>query len=123
MNPYLAIAASLASGIYGIEHKLALKGRVGGNAYSTAMKEDSAAKTTAIGGSSSSSASSSTVAARDQLPRNLWEAAKRMEESALAKELFGEAFVDHFTSTRKWEWRQFQSSVTNWELERYLEII
>jgi glutamine synthetase len=46
-----------------------------------------------------------------------------MKESAIAKELFGEAFVDHFTSTREWEWRLFSKVVTDWELKRYLEII
>jgi glutamine synthetase len=46
-----------------------------------------------------------------------------MQNSSLAKELFGEAFVDHFTQTRLWEWRQFGKHVTDWELKRYFEII
>jgi glutamine synthetase len=37
--------------------------------------------------------------------------------------LFGDAFVNHFTRTREWEWRQFASQVTDWELKRYFEII
>jgi glutamine synthetase len=54
---------------------------------------------------------------------NLGEAADRLGESKIARELFGDAFVDHFVSTRLWEWRQYQSAVTNWETERYFEII
>jgi glutamine synthetase len=46
-----------------------------------------------------------------------------MKKSALAKELFGEQFVEHFTLTREWEWKQFAKSVTDWELKRYFEII
>jgi glutamine synthetase len=46
-----------------------------------------------------------------------------MKDSAIAKELFGGAFVEHFTQTRFWECRQFAKSVTDWELKRYFEII
>ena len=57
------------------------------------------------------------------LPRNLWEATQNMKHSPLAKELFGEGFVDHFVRTREWEWRQFGQAVTDWEWKRYFEII
>jgi glutamine synthetase len=46
-----------------------------------------------------------------------------MKTSPIAKQLFGAAFVEHFTATREWEWRQFSKVVTDWELKRYLEII
>ena len=39
------------------------------------------------------------------------------------KELFGEKFVEHFTQTREWEWRQHAKAVTDWELKRYFEIV
>ena len=97
-NPYLAMAACLASGLYGIRNKLKLK--------SPATK-----------GSGYADKSNGT------LPKNLWEASTAMKNSVIAKELFGDIFVDHFTSTREWEWRQFSKSVTDWELKRYFEII
>lgn len=98
INPYLAIAAALASGLYGIENKLELPHPpVVGNGYRDEKAEI--------------------------LPRNLEEASNRMAASKVARELFGDAFVDHFTSSRIWEWRQFQSAVTTWERERYFEII
>lgn len=98
VNPYLAISASLASGLYGIKNKLKLTDLpIEGSAYLN--KE---AKT---------------------LPRNLYDATQAMAASKIAQQIFGEAFVEHFTNTRLWEWRQFQTSVTNWELQRYFEII
>jgi glutamine synthetase len=46
-----------------------------------------------------------------------------MKISPLAKELFGDEFVDHFVGTREWECRQYAKAVTDWELKRYFEII
>ncbi len=97
-NPYLAMAACLATGLYGIRNGLKLTiPATKGSGYADK--------------------------GQGVLPRNLWEATQAMKESGLAKELFGEAFVDHFTRTREWEWRQFAQVVTDWELKRYLEII
>ena len=97
-NPYLAMAACLASGLYGIKNKLKLK--------TTPTKGSGYADTK-----------------NGVLPKNLWDATQAMKESAIAKELFGEKFVNHFTGTREWEWRQFSKVVTDWELKRYFEII
>ena len=97
-NPYLAMAGCLASGLYGIRNGLKLDiPATRGSGY-----EDKR---------------------RGVLPRNLWEATQAMKGSALATELFGEPFVDHFTRTREWEWREFSREVTDWELRRYFEII
>jgi len=97
-NPYLAMAACLATGLYGVRKGLKLT-------------------TPATSGSGYADK------AAGVLPRNLWEATQAMKGSALANELFGEAFVDHFARTREWEWRQFAQVVTDWELKRYFEII
>ena len=98
INPYLAVAASVAGGLYGIENGLPLTDApVAGSAY----QESSVAR----------------------LPRTLSEATDRLEKSKVARELFGEGFVDHFVRTRRWEWAQFRDAVTNWELKRYFEII
>jgi glutamine synthetase len=97
VNPYLAVAACLASGLYGIEKNLTLATRpVQGSAYHDVGAE--------------------------RLPRNLYDSTMRLSESKIARELFGDEFVDHFVRTRLWEWRQFQDSVTDWELKRYFEI-
>ena len=97
-NPYLAIAACLAAGLYGIRNKLKLKTTATiGNGYADTRN--------------------------GSLPANLWEATQNMKQSPVASELFGNQFVQHYTATREWEWRQFSKVVTDWELKRYLEII
>ena len=96
-NPYLALAAALASGIYGIEHELELPLPVTGSGYQDRHGVS--------------------------LPSNLLEATERFERSPIARELFGDEFVEHFAATRHWEWRQYGRAVTDWELARYFEII
>jgi glutamine synthetase len=97
-NPYLAMAAALASGLYGIKNKLSLDiAPTQGNGYEN--KE------------------------QGTLPANLWQATQAMKASPLSVELFGEDFVNHFTGTRDWEWRQYARQVSDWELKRYFEII
>lgn len=98
-NPYLAMAAALASGLRGIEEALELPAPVEGNAY-----EDPRAQAS-------------------PLPGTLREAAKALRESALAREAFGDAFVDHYATTREWEDREFRKAVADWDLARYFEII
>ena len=51
------------------------------------------------------------------------EATEAFRSSRAARELFGDAFVDHYAMTREWEVRQFRKAVTDWELQRYFEII
>ncbi|MEI9808749.1 MAG: glutamine synthetase family protein [Bacteroidota bacterium] len=98
VNPYLAMTACLAAGLYGIKNKLKLKQPASvGNGYSD---------------------SSNGI-----LPSTLIEATQQMKQSKVAKELFGTAFVEHFTQTREWEWRQHLKAVTDWEYKRYFEII
>ena len=57
------------------------------------------------------------------LPCSLEEATALLKQSYIAKELLGQEFVDHFVRTREWEVRQYQRAVTDWELQRYFEII
>ncbi len=98
VNPYLAMAACLASGLYGVKNKLKLEvAPTEGNGYKNLEN--------------------------GVLPSNLMEASNRMKDSAIAEALFGAAFVDHFTKTRDWEWKRFSAEVTDWETKRYFEII
>jgi len=96
MNPYIAMAASVASGLYGIEHELPLPVETEGNGYDAKV---------------------------EPLPATLREATVRLSESKEARDLLGSTFVDHYVRTREWECRQFEGAVTRWELERYFEII
>jgi glutamine synthetase len=47
----------------------------------------------------------------------------RLRNSRAAREPFGEVFVDHYASTREWEEREFRKHITDWEMDRYFEII
>lgn len=97
-NPYLAMSACLAAGLYGVKNKLPLtQPATVGNGY----RDES----------------------NRRFPNSLEKATAIMKNSPLAKELFGEDFVNHFTQTREWEHRQFANKVTDWEMKRYFEII
>ena len=92
------MAACLASGLYGIRKKLALsQPATVGNGYRDLSN--------------------------GVLPKTLDEATQKMKASTVANEILGETFVEHFTLTREWEWKQHLKSVTDWEYKRYFEII
>ncbi|MCW5685990.1 MAG: glutamine synthetase [Pseudolabrys sp.] len=99
INPYIALAAVIGSGLWGIEHGIDPGDPVRGNAYELKHAPDSA------------------------FPRTLGEAATRLKASEPARQLFGDTFVDHFCSTREWEQRQANKAITDWQLARYFEII
>lgn len=98
-NPYVVLAAALASGLWGIENRIEPREPVAGNAYDQTFPEEL------------------------QFPRTLWDAAQRLKASEVARDWFGDAFVDHFAATREWEEREFRKHITDWELGRYFEII
>lgn len=98
-NPYLALAAALASGLWGIEEKLEPNQPIQGNAYTQQQPPEL------------------------ELPHTLWSAAQNLKASKRARDLFGDAFVDHFAATREWEERELRKTITDWELRRYFEII
>lgn len=99
INPYIAMAAALGSGLWGIENSIEPDAPVDGNAYDVTFPPER------------------------QLPATLSEAAGRLKQSDAARELFGDAFVEHYAATREWEEREFRKQVTDWELARYFEII
>ena len=99
INPYLALAAAIGSGLWGMERRIEPDAPVEGNAYALAPPPERA------------------------LPATLWEAAQRLRASAAARDLFGDEFVEHYAATREWEEREARKAVTDWQLARYFEII
>lgn len=98
VNPYLGFAASIAGGLYGIERHLEPPSMMDGDAY----------------------------AAGDTLPRlpsTLEQAVEAFTSSALAREFFGEGFVQHYGAMRRWEVEKFRRAVTDWERRRYFEMV
>jgi glutamine synthetase len=99
INPYIALAAAIGSGLWGIENRIDPGEPIGGNAYAVTHPTERA------------------------LPRSLGEAAERLKRSQAARDLFGDVFVDHYAATREWEEREARKAVTDWQLARYFEII
>lgn len=99
INPYLALSAAIGSGVWGIENKIEPSQPVEGNAYEVDYPKEL------------------------NLPRTLTEAATRLKQSDAARDLFGDAFVDHFSYTREWEDQEQRRAITNWQLNRYFEIV
>jgi glutamine synthetase len=95
VNPYLSIAAMLAGGLHGIERQLPLEEECTGNAYADAS--------------------------RPRVPRTLAAARHLFAESALARQAFGDAVVDHYVNAADVELAAFESAVTDWELRRGFE--
>jgi glutamine synthetase len=98
MNAYLATAAVIAAGLQGVKENLKLTAPpiIGDNKGSEHVP---------------------------RAPRTLMETTRIFRGSKVARDWFGDAFVDHFAATRDWEWRQWLDAVTDWELKRYFEII
>lgn len=98
-NPYIALAAALGAGLYGIEHELEPTEMVKGNAYDQEQPQELS------------------------LPGTLEAAAAALRASSAAREYFGADFVEHYAASREWESREFRRHITDWELSRYFEII
>jgi len=98
-NPYLSLAAAVASGLWGIENRVEPTAPVKGNSYAAKHPK------------------------RLALPRTLWDSAQRLKASDMAKDWFGTAFVEHFAASREWEEREYRRHISDWELARYFEII
>jgi glutamine synthetase len=98
MNPYLAAAAVLAAGLDGVERKMKLTAKP---IHGTNQGAENIPRA----------------------PRTLIETTRIFRESKLARDWFGDDFVDHYAATREWEWRQWLDAITDWEMKRYFEII
>jgi glutamine synthetase len=86
-NPYLAMAATLAAGLKGIEEKLVPSEPLAGNGYDQAHG----------------------------LPRSMETALDRMQNSRFARDVFGEDFVTGYCAVKALELDSFQSEVSAWE--------
>ncbi|OZM73067.1 glutamine synthetase [Amycolatopsis antarctica] len=94
VNPYLAVAALIASGLHGIEHELTLEPEFTGNAYTSG---------------------------KPTVPTTLHEAAALLKGSERAREAFGEDVVKHYLNAARVELAAFGAAVTDWERVRGFE--
>ena len=93
-NPYIALAATVAGGLYGIENKIEPPAAYIGNGYESQL---------------------------DRIPHTLVDAIERFEQSSIAKAAFGEEAHFHLLHMAKQEWAEFNRVVTDWELRRNFE--
>jgi glutamine synthetase len=100
-NPYLVAAAVAAAAQAGIEGRTEPPEPVTGNAYDAAAA----------------------LPPERRFPHSLEAAAARLEGSEAARSAFGEAFVDHFVMSRRFECAEYGRHVNAWQLDRYFEII
>lgn len=95
LNPYLAFAGLIASGLAGIEEELELGAPHAGDAY---------------GGK-----------ALPEVPKTLRDATAALDQSEFMRKAFGDAVVDHYVHTAKWEQFEYDRRITDWELMRGFE--
>ena len=93
-NPYLAFAAILAAGLYGIEHTMTLSPAFEGNAYESDVQ---------------------------RFPRTLRDAITALEQGTIAREALGDDVVDHYLNYANTEQRLFDKVVTEYERARLFE--
>ena len=94
VNPYLAFAALIASGLHGIERELEAPPPLEGNAYESDA---------------------------ERFPSTLREAVAALEEGTVARAAFGDQVVDHYLNYARTEQAIFDRFVTDWERSRYFE--
>ncbi len=95
LNPYLACAALLAAGLDGIERQMDPGEATTGDVY----KDGDVA----------------------ELPRTLADAAQALDTSAFMRGAFGDDVVDHYVHAARWEVREYNRVVTDWERQRGFE--
>ncbi len=97
VNPYLALAAAIAGGLWGIEHELELEAPFNGNAYDAPEVP--------------------------RIPSTLSDAIEHLAGSEVAVEAFGNDVHRHLLNTARQEWDTANRVVTDWELARNFERI
>jgi glutamine synthetase len=97
VNPYIALAATLAAGLHGLEHHIEPPPPFEGNGYDATDVP--------------------------RLPTTLVDAIAAFEASEVARKGFGPDVHDHLVNTARQEWMTSNSVVTDWELRRNFERI
>ncbi|MDQ3207144.1 MAG: glutamine synthetase family protein [Gemmatimonadota bacterium] len=94
-NPYLAFAATIAAGLYGIEQGLKFEGLYTGNAYA-----DPAVR---------------------EVPKTLYQAVELLSGSKAARAAFGDVVIDHYVNTAWQEQGVYNRRVSDVDLQRNFE--
>ncbi|MGM0523140.1 MAG: type I glutamate--ammonia ligase [Bacillota bacterium] len=101
-NPYLTLAALLASGLDGIENQLPAPKAVDRNIY-VMDKEERVANGV------------------DDLPATLFDALEELKKDQTIIEALGAHSYEHFIESKEIEWDMFRTQVHPWEREQYMQ--
>jgi glutamine synthetase len=96
-NPYLALAAVVASAADGMKRQLAPPAAIEGDAYSRAELPE--------------------------LPGSLESAIQAFEADHVLRQALDERFSDYYVTSRAWEVKAFRATVTDWERDRYMRTV
>jgi glutamine synthetase len=94
VNQYLAVAALIAAGLYGIDNELEPGDLFAGNAYESDVA---------------------------RVPATLRESAELFAGSEIAREAFGDEVIEHYLNNSKVELAAYDAAVTDWERVRGFE--
>jgi glutamine synthetase len=97
-NPHSALAFCLGAGLWGIENRIEPPAPRDDDCYATPAPPET------------------------RFPRDLHDAADRLEASEAARALFGDTFIDSFVLSRRMEAAAHHRAVGAWEIARYLEV-
>ena len=100
-NPYLALALCLAAGLDGISNRLECPPPVNGNNYQMTEKE-----LVSLG--------------IERLPKNLYEAVREFQKDEFVQSVLGKHITQQYIELKLKEWEQYESEVTDWEIQKYL---
>jgi glutamine synthetase len=103
-NPYLALSAILAAGLDGIENELPLIDPINKNLFE--LNDEERAKLGVV-----------------NLPSDLKEALDLFKESKLMKETMGDHIFNKFIELKTKEWDEFKTTVTQWEINKYIHMM
>ena len=102
-NPYLAFACIVAAGMDGVKRKVAPPGPIQENIYHISAEDR---KKSGI----------------DRLPSSLGEALDELKKDTLIRKVLGDQVAEKYIATKRDEWLDYCTLVTDWEKERYLDI-
>lgn len=101
-NPYLALLGIVAAGLDGVQNKIHPGDPLQVEPASLSAEERKARGIEAY-------------------PATLKEAIDAFETSTLFKDALGDLFFEEFVGMKKFVWEQFNATVTDWEIQKYLK--
>ena len=102
-NPYLTFAVMLAAGLDGIENKIKLADPVEEDLYKFDEAKLISKKI-------------------ETLPSSLYEAIDELKNNRLIQEVLGEHLFKRYIDIKTREWNEFKMQVTQWEVDKYIDI-